>query len=409
VQDVPYAEQLARKRVVVRGLLQRALGRSAPKVEPVIGADAPGGDGPWGFRHKAAFVFAPDPRSRRGLVMGHYEAGSQRVVSVNACPVHASRANRIAFAHRDRLARAGVSAAGRDLDGILRHLVIRTSRDEREAIAMLVVTRNDRSLRAPVKALLASDERPDGFYVSVHPRPGPYMVGEETIHLDGKTHVRETCGGASFLVSPTAFFQTNPSAAEVLVRLVVDAVGSASTSERAPVVDLYAGSGLFALPLAMAGHAVTAVEENRQAVRDGERNQRLNKVPPERVRWIAGRVEEWCRVRFRFPPRAGTGKVAGTETYPGKVRVSETYPGTAAVLDPPRQGCAPAVIDAVFRGLAPRRAVYVSCNPESLAAELPAIVDAGYAIARVQPVDMFPHTDHVETVVTLDRKAARRT
>jgi 23S rRNA (uracil1939-C5)-methyltransferase len=159
----------------------------------------------------------------------------------------------------------------------------------------------------------------------------------------------------------------------------------------------------------MAGHAVTAVEENRQAVRDGERNQRLNKVPPERVRWIAGRVEEWCRVRFRFPPRAGTGKVAGTETYPGKVRVSETYPGTAAVLDPPRQGCAPAVIDAVFRGLAPRRAVYVSCNPESLAAELPAIVDAGYAIARVQPVDMFPHTDHVETVVTLDRKAARRT
>ena len=102
---------------------------------------------------------------------------------------------------------------------------------------MLVVTRNDKSLRAPVKGLLASPERPDGFFVNIHAKPGPYMVGDETIKIDGRSHVKEVVGGVSYLVSPTAFFQTNVGAAEILVEarrsrpLVNHAASSTSIAE----------------------------------------------------------------------------------------------------------------------------------------------------------------------------------
>src|SRR5688572_5190498 len=231
---VPYAEQLARKRKD----LSRLLGID---VSPVIPSPSESG-----FRSKVAFVFGNN-------VMGHYALGSQRIVPIAECPVHHERGNRIAFALRDRLARARIAP------GILRHIVVRATADGREASAMLVVTRNDKSLRTPIRGLLASPERPDGLFVNIHTKPGPYMVGDETIKIEGRSHVKETVGGMSYLVSPTAFFQTNVGAAEILVKLVIEGVGQ---SRR--VLDLYCGSGLFSLPLARAGATVTAVEENRQ-------------------------------------------------------------------------------------------------------------------------------------------------
>ena len=237
---------------------------------------------------------------------------------------------------------------------------------------MLVVRANDKALRAPVRKFLASDEKPDGFFVNIHAKPGPYMVGEETIKIEGRSHVKETVAGVSYLVSPTAFFQTNVGAAEQLVRLVLEEVGSAKK-----VLDLYCGSGLFSLPLARSGAVVTAIEDNRQAIVDAESNVRLNRIAPNQIRFIAARVED------------------------ALARV-EKQPWDAVVLDPPRQGCPPAVLTAVFERIRPRRAVYVSCNPDALAMELPVILRTGYRVTRVQPVDMFPHTDHIETVMTFE-------
>ena len=375
-QHVPYAEQLARKRDALDVLLRRC----DPRLPPVeaVAAMPVGDDGmPWHFRHKAAFVF--DRGASGALVMGHYAVGGRVVVAVDECPVHGERANRIAFRLRDELARARVPAAGADLSGIARHLIIRTSADERDAVAMLVVTRNAPSLRQPVRALLASSDRPDGFFVNIHDRPSSYMVGRETLRIDGHAHVRERRVGPTFLVSPTAFFQTNPTAAAIMVDVVLAHVPPEATR----VLDLYSGSGLFSLPLAARGHQVTAVEENAQSVADAARNIDVNRIDPRAVRLIGGRSEDVLPTIAR-----------------------QAY--DVVVLDPPRQGCPPAVLDAVFRRLAPPRAIYVSCNPESLAAELPSILAAGYAVSAVQPVDMFPHTPHVEAVVVLDRVTAAR-
>lgn len=374
-QDVAYVEQLRRKDQRLTALLTASLGARAPAVEPTV-AMAVGPDAaPWRFRHKASFVFG-ESVGDRALALGHYAADSQHVVPIVECPVHASRANHIAFALLDHLRRARVTAAGPALRGIARHLIVRTTRDEREAGAMLVVTRNDKSLRAPIRAFLASEDAPDGFYLNVHDAPGPYMVGRETRRLAGRSHVRETVAGASYLISPTAFFQTNVEAAARLVEFVLDAV-----ADRGPldVLDLYAGSGLFTMPLARAGHRVTAIEEHPQAVRDAESNARLNKLPEGRVRLIAARVEEAL---------AGVGR----------------DPFDLVVLDPPRQGCPPSVIRTLFRQMQPPIVVYVSCNPEALASDLIAITGAGYEVSRVQPVDMFPHTTHIETVVRLEAR-----
>jgi 23S rRNA (uracil1939-C5)-methyltransferase len=376
-QNLPYAEQLSRKRDQLERLLSASLGRRAPRVDPVIGMPVDRSGWPWEFRQKAAFVFGEG--EDRSTVIGHYAARSQAVVPIVECPVHAARANRIAFALHAQLARAHVTAAGPSLRGVLRHLIVRTTRDGREAVAMLVVTRNDKSLRRPVRAFLGTEDAPDGFYLNIHDRPGPYMIGRETMRLSGRSHVRETVAGVSYLVSPTAFFQTNVAAAEQLVALVLEAAASAPALR---VLDLYSGTGLFTLPLAARGHDVIAIEENAQAVRDAEDNVRLNRLPAGKVVLIASRVEDALR------------------------RIGHTD-ADLVILDPPRQGCPPALLEFVFRRLQPPRAVYVSCNADTLAAELPLVVDAGYAIERVQPVDMFPHTTHIETVLIVSRSSRR--
>ena len=376
-QNLLYAEQLTRKRERLGELLHASLGPHAPAVLPVIGMRVDETGWPWRFRHKASFVFG-EATDGRSATIGHYAARSNEVIPIVECPVHADRANRLAFALHDHLARARVSAAGPALRGILRHLIVRTTRDAREVGAMLVVTRNDKALRKPIKAFLATEEAPDGFYLNIHDRTGSFMIGRETIRLSGRSHVKETVNGFSYLLSPTAFFQTNVDAADVIVRLVIEAIPE---DEPQRILDLYSGSGLFTVPLAARGHEVTAVEENRQAIEDADANLRLNRVRAVHVRLHAQRVEDALQrlQRERFD---------------------------TVVLDPPRQGCTPDVIARVFGRIKPPRVVYVSCNPDALANEMPSILDAGYDVDRVQPVDMFPHTTHIETVITFS-KASR--
>jgi 23S rRNA (uracil1939-C5)-methyltransferase len=357
---VPYAEQLAKKRIE----LSRLLGLDVP---PLIPSPAEAG-----FRNKVSFVFAPSTSLRASAtVMGHYALKSQRIIPIEECPVHSERGNRIAFALASAFARFAGSSA------LLRHVIVRTTQDGKQASAMLVVRRNDKALRTPVKKFLASAERPDGFFINIHDKPGPYMVGDETIKIEGRSHVKEIVAGTSYLVSPTAFFQTNVGAAAELVKIVLEEIDDTGLSPL-KVLDLYCGSGLFSLAIAKTGARVTAIEENRQAIVDAEANVRLNRMAAGQIRFIAARVED------------------------ALMRVARDS-WDVVVLDPPRQGCPPVVLSTVFEHIRPAKVVYVSCNPDALAAELPGILETGYRVTRVQPVDMFPHTDHIETVITFSR------
>ena len=367
-QHIAYAEQLRLKTALVDRLV-RAVVPHAPAARPTLAATPL--DRPWGYRNKVHFVFGSHGST---LTMGHYVRGSRRVIPVVECPVHDGRGNVFAFRARDAFGAAGLKAADGER-GTLRSLAVRVGCRTREIMATLIVSGDrDRGVRAATRRLL-DEAPPTSMHLNVHAREDAFVFGPSTRRLHGSTRMREEVAGASFLMSPAAFFQTNVLAAEILVRLVLDAVHPASR-----VLDLYAGSGLFAIPLAAAGHDVVAVEENRLAVADGEAALKLNGAAQGRCRFMARRVE---------------AALAALRT------------ADVVVLDPPREGCSPAVLDDVFGRLRPSVAVYVSCNPEALASELGRICRAGYQVSSLQPVDMFPHTAHIETVAVLSRRGTR--
>jgi 23S rRNA (uracil1939-C5)-methyltransferase len=371
-QHIAYEEQLRIKTARLAQLVRDAV-PSAPAPLPMRAATPL--DDPWRYRHKVHFVFGlPRAESRRlserrgdELVIGHYARGSRQVVAVDQCPVHDDRGNAIAFA----LHRACASArAGRTLKSV----AVRVASSTSETLATVVVANTgDKALRRATNDAMHGDAAPTSLHLNVHPKGDAYIFGSETRRIAGPARIREDLAGVTFLISPTAFFQTNVRAAEEIVRLVLAAVPEDST-----VLDLYAGAGLFALPLARRGDRVVAIEENRAAVADGVASRELSGIAEDRCRFIASSVERALRRRTTLD---------------------------AVVLDPPREGCSREVLNAVFGELSPKTAVYVSCNPETLARDLTIIATRGYTIRSIQPVDMFPHTPHIEAVVVIERRA----
>lgn len=331
-------------------------------------------DAPWGYRHKVHFVFGNVAAGRRlQLVMGHYVRGTRRVVPVRECPVHDPRGNALAFSFGDAFIKAGVAADDAAGRGVVQGIAIRVGSGTQEMMATLVVhADSDRRVRAATRrAVQDAIDPPTALHVNLNPDDDGFIFGHDTRRISGPARMRERVGGTTFVVSPTAFFQTNVHAAEILASLVLQAI-----PEGARTLDLYAGAGLFALPLAQRGHDVTAVEESPEAVEDGRASLRANGIPPQRCRFIARPVESAL----------------------ANVRSID-----AVVLDPPREGCTPGVLATLFGTLRPATAVYVSCNPEALARDLALVVPHGYRVRSIQPVDMFPHTAHIETVVVLTR------
>ena len=378
-QHIAYPEQLRIKTDLVTRLV-RAAASSAPAAQAMLAATPL--DTPWRYRHKVHFVFGSTGGRRPRLVMGHYARGSRRTIDVYQCPVHADAGNMRAFALRDACARSGVQAAApaggaQAARGTLKSVTVRVARRTAERMMTVVVTGDaDRALRLATRRAMAETGDGTALHVNVHPKADGFIFGRDTRRISGAERLRDEVAGLSFLLSPTSFFQTNVDAAEVLVELVRRAA-----PEGVPVLDLYAGAGLFALPLARAGHAVVAVEENAVAVADGEASRALNRIPPERCRWVRATVE------------SALARVGAFDT---------------VVLDPPREGCSPAVSQRLFAERRPSRVVYVSCNPETLARDLAVAAGQGYAVESLQPVDMFPHTPHVETVAVLSRRPPAR-
>ena len=377
-QHVAYEEQLRQKTRLLDGLLEDTFGPGKPVVSPMIGMPVDADGVPRHFRQKAAFSFTEDQKGR--LQIGHFARGTKTVVPVTECLVHSDRANRVAFAIKDAMA-AGRVPVATERGGLLRHVVVRVTEDEKEAVAVVVATEEHRVLDGPLRQIASSRQKPEGLLLNLHDQASPYLFGPHTVRIDGLGHVKETALGPSFLSSPTGFFQTNIHGAAHLVRLVKTAIG-ADASLR--VLDLYSGSGLFALPLALAKHRVTAVEESRKASREAAKNAQLSFVPESRLRLMPSKVEDAIEHLAR-------------------------QEWDVAVIDPPRSGCPEQVMRTLTRKIAPGRLVIVSCNPEALMDEMRLAFDAGYRATLVQPVDMFPHTPHIETVVVLELKHRPRT
>ena len=376
-QHIAYDEQLRLKQGMLASTLERALGARVT-VLPAAGIGEPEGPGPWSYRNKVHFVLGPRPDGR-GLIMGHYRRGTREIVEIEECPVHPAEGNRIAFSARDVLRKNHVPGARDDpLRGIARHIVVRVAERSGDTQATIVVTEEGGpGVAAAARELARGDGAPRGVHVNVNDRPGPYILGARTRQVAGEERLEEEVAGTRFLIGPRSFFQTSVRSAERLVSSVVGRI----PGDAASILDLYAGSGLFSLSLARRGHSVVAVEENPAAVSDGIASLALNRIAPQSCRFVRARAEDW--VRDEASPH-------------GRSRSFD-----AVILDPPRDGCPPGLIRAIRAAWTPPRIIYVSCNPRALASDLRDALLEGYRVEEVEPVDMFPHTAHIEAVALL--------
>ena len=367
-QVLPYERQLEEKERQVRDALSRLGGFEEPPVEAIVPAVEP-----WRYRNRVEYSFG---QSEEGaLTLGFHRAGRWDVIEEIAVDVLASeRIDAVREAVLGWCAQEGLSAYDRhDHSGFLRNLVVREGRRTGQVQARLVTSkgsfRHD-ELAAALPADSVLWTRAEGVAETTR--------GGKTRTLKGAASLEEQLdlGGTRlrFKVSPDAFFQTNTEMAE---RLYATATELAGLSGRERVFDLYCGIGTIALGLALDASEVIGVESVERAVADAIENAKLNGV--DNARFYAGDVRTAMRPLIE---QEGTPD--------------------ALVVDPPRAGLSQKVVRRVLEAQA-ARIVYISCNPTTLAPNARQMVDAGYALRTVRPVDMFPQTPHIECVALLER------
>jgi len=367
-QVLPYERQLEVKQAQVEEALRR-LGRlEGFELEPIVPAEQT-----WRYRNKLEYSFGTAPDGR--LVCGFHAPGRwDEIVEIRDCllasePANALRERIVAFC-RER----GLAAYDRRLgQGVLRNLVIREGRRTGQLQARLITASGaEAALGLPA---LAEAARPfDGLLWTRLDSPGETTQGGDTTVVAGSDRLEEMIGGMRILLSPHAFLQTNTEMAERLYSVAIEYARLRGTER---VFDLYSGIGTIALMLAPRAAEVWGLEVVEEAVADAIANARLNEVA--NARFFAGDVRLALR---ELTAQAGRPDVV--------------------VVDPPRAGLSRKVVRRVIEA-APERIVYVSCNPTTLAPNAAQLVEAGYELRRVRPIDMFPHTPHIECVAEIVR------
>jgi len=356
-QGLPYERQLAEK----QGQVDDALRRIGRLDGFALDAIEPAPD-PWRYRNKNEYSFGPGPSA---IALGYHRRGSwAEVVDVDDCLLASQRNNAARNSVREWAREQGLTPYDRRArEGVLRNLVVREGRRTGELQTRLVTS-------------AAELPRPPVDLHTVIEGPGGGTDGPTGVL--GAEHLSERIGGLTFRVSHTAFLQTNTEMSERLYELTAE---SAGLSGRERVFDLYCGIGTIGLSLARSAGEVWGLESVPEAVADAEHNAEANGIANARF------VTADSRLGIRpLLERAGRPDVV--------------------VVDPPRAGLSAKVVRRLLECGAPR-VVYVSCNPTTLAPNAAQMVEAGYTLRRVRPIDMFPQTPHVECVAVLERPRTR--
>ncbi|MCX6996252.1 MAG: 23S rRNA (uracil(1939)-C(5))-methyltransferase RlmD [Kiritimatiellaeota bacterium] len=356
--NMAYPAQLAMK----KGFLQDAL-RAWPAVADKL-ADVLGMESPEFFRNKMVYSFggtAAEP------VLGMHRRGDfHAVVTAEHCLLQSLTARAII-----RRVTGWARARGlppfdeRTKQGLLRDLTVREGRRTGQRLVLLTATAPHPDLAALPEVL---GDLADTVLLGFSPAAHNASRVERIETLKGPGRIEEQLNGLTFEIGPTTFFQTNTLQAERMFRTL-----AAWADELRPRValDLYAGMGPIAFHLLAPGRTVLAVESHPESVAAARRNQERNRLPP--IEWLTADVEQTPETIFARQP-------------------------DLIVVDPPRTGLAPKAAARIAAAAAPHL-IYVSCNPATLARDLPLFLRAGYVVERIQPVDMFPHAYHIECLV----------
>ncbi|MET0206981.1 MAG: 23S rRNA (uracil(1939)-C(5))-methyltransferase RlmD, partial [Thermoleophilaceae bacterium] len=365
-QVLPYERQLAEKEEQVRDALARIGRFDSPPVEPIVPALEQ-----LHYRNKLEYSFGSDEQSGE-LVLGFHRAGRFDLIDDVALDVLASkRVDELREIVKAWCREQGLSAWDRrGQHGLLRNLVVREGRRTRQLQARIVTSPGG---SFDIDGLAAASPVESFLWTRAASVAETTREGETQI-VKGPAAIEEELSGLRFRISPDAFFQTNTEMAE---RLYGAAVELAGLSGREKVLDLFCGIGTIALVLALDAGEVWGVEIVEDAVADAIENARLNGI--DNAHFFAGDVRLAMRPLLE---KSGSADVV--------------------VVDPPRAGLSQKVVRRVLEAEA-KKIVYVSCNPTTLAPNARQMVDAGYELKTVRPVDMFPQTPHIECVALLER------
>lgn len=386
--SVPYPIQLKRKQAQVEELLAPLASINNVTIEPIRGMDEP-----LAYRHKAATPFAPG--KGRTVRSGFYASGTHKIIASKECLVEDGRARTILNDVAYLAGQFNIHAYQEDRGkGALRHGVVRCGYATDDVMLVLVV--NGQHLpheQEFVAALRKAHPELTSIFLNVNQKRTNAILGRETRLLWGSTSMSDKLLDCTFEIGPTSFYQTNPQQTEVLYQLAIDGAlagsglaGSGQTSatqtSNLRVLDAYCGTGTIGLCLAHAAEAqginllLTGVDQVENNIQMARRNARNNKLEAEFI----------CDDATRYM----------------QALAKDGQNFDVIILDPPRAGSTPAFLKATAQ-LAQKKIVYVSCNVVTQARDLKVLLDSGFAIERVTPVDMFPHTKHVECVVVLSR------
>ena len=366
-----YAEQLKQKEATVKKLL----GKYGP-VNAIRGMEDP-----YHYRNKVISTFTTGWGGK--LTSGIYAANSHKVLPVERCLLQDEVLDKTMEAVRAAANACRYQPYDEDKGtGLVRHCLLRRGVATGQVMVVLVTAQAVLpGAKNFVRALLAEAEK-RGVTVTtvvqnVNPRKTSVVLGDAEKVLYGKGYILDTLCGKTYALSPRSFYQINHSQTEVLYGLAVEA---AHLTGKEVVLDAYCGIGTIGLTAADHAKQVVGVELNRDAVQDAIGNAKHNGV--KNARFFAADATRW------ISEAAAAGERADV-----------------IFMDPPREGSTPQFIESVAR-MAPKRVVYVSCNPETLARDLALLTKKGYRVESSTPVDMFPQTEHIETVVLLSHKKA---
>ena len=365
LQNMEYAEQLRFK----RGKVIKLMGKMC-RIEDIVGMD-----NPYHYRNKVQAAFGLD---RRGMISGIYQSSTHKIVPIESCLIEDEKCDAVIVSVRRLADRFKLGVFNQNsLKGFLRHVLVKRSFSTGQLMVVLVTgtpvfpKKNDF-----VKALLKEHPEITTIVQNIYTRTTPLMLGERSIVLYGEGKIEDELLGCRFRISPKSFYQVNPIQTEKLYAIAMDYLDLKGSET---VLDAYCGTGTLGILAAKSGAgSVIGVELNEEAVKDAKENAKLNGF--DNIEFVCADAAEYL-----------------------KHLASRGAKLDSVIMDPPRAGSTAAFMGSVVK-LGPKKVVYISCNPETLARDLIYFSRNGYKVRKITPVDMFPHTNHVETVVLLSRK-----
>ena len=367
IQDMDYEEQLKFKKDKVENALKRIGKLENIKVNDIIGMK-----NPYNYRNKVQF---PIQKNGKEIKIGFYKKGTHNVVDVGKCLIQSDKGNEVLEKVRKIIKESNISIYDKQKHkGVLRHILIRNSEKGKEIMVVLVTNGNNLSHKKTFIRELSKIEEVKSIVQNINSKKGSAILGSKNIVIYGKNKINDFIGNMKYEISPLSFFQVNDIQTEKLYNKVLE---YAELTGEEIVFDLYCGIGTISLFLAKKAKKVYGVEIIDEAIEDAKKNAEKNNI--DNAEFIVGKAET------EIP-----------KLYDERIKAD------VVVVDPPRSGCDQSLLKTIVK-MNPKKIVYVSCKPSTLARDLKYLVELGYEVKKVQPVDMFPHSTHVECCVKLEK------